>query len=412
MTAATALSHASTSAPARDLWRFRPPTVAALLVTGGFFFRAGSPFEQHPLAFAGFREAFVVVCALAALVHVFGRLKTRSPVTVAEFIVLALVPTAMLTSAVLALIAHGQPIPYGLFEERRMLLFFAIFVIGATLAGSREPFRDLLGAFYWSGSITVALGLFLQTGALGDLALRDVPYLDPRKDRIIVGMNLYAAMAAVGLVLFVLERRMGHALAVVIGLTGLALVGQTRTTALLLFAAVPLSLVFLFVGTQIAAVVAALAIAWLGLEVLPFIADGERTGIGEVDVRLQTVHRIVAAIKENDGFGMGALSLQWYGGFHSVFDRFFYLSDVGLMGDVYRYGILVLPIYATMLALLALGVGAARSRRAHAVVITLATLLAVGSLNLGLLWSVASDWAIFLTFAAAAQMDPTERGAG
>lgn len=411
MTSAAALSRAPTRVRSRDLWRAKPLTVAVMLVTGGFFFRAGSPFEQHPLAFTGLREAFAVLCALAALAYVFGRLRAREPLTLAELLVLTLVPATMLTSAVLALIAHGQPIAYGLFEERRMLLFFAIFLIGATLAGSREPFRDLLGAFYWSATITVVLGLFLQTGALGDLASRDVPHLDPRKDRIIVGMNLYAAQAAVGLVLLVVERRLGHALAVVIGLTGLALVGQTRTTALLLFAAVPLGLVFVLVGMQMIAVVAALAVAWIGFEVLPFIAGGERTGIGEVDVRLQTVGRILTAVRENDGFGMGALSLQWNGGFHAVFDRFFYLSDVGLIGDFYRYGFLVVPIYATLGTLLALGVGAARSRRARAVVITLATLLAAGTLNLGLLWSVAADWAVFLTLAAAAEADPTERAA-
>jgi hypothetical protein len=54
----------------------------------------------------------------------------------------------------------------------------------------------------------------------------------------------------------------------------------------------------------------------------------------------------------NDGIGMGALSLQWQNGFHRIYDRFFYLSDVGPVGDLYRFGMFLPIIYMGLAAAL------------------------------------------------------------
>ena len=42
---------------------------------------------------------------------------------------------------------------------------------------------------------------------------------------------------------------------------------------------------------------------------------------------------------------MGSLSLQWKGGFSTLYNPHFYLSDVGLFGVYYRYGFLT-PLIA------------------------------------------------------------------
>jgi len=61
---------------------------------------------------------------------------------------------------------------------------------------------------------------------------------------------------------------------------------------------------------------------------------------GQTSVRDVTVSIILDAIRDNHYFGMGALSLQWQGGFSAIYNSHFYLSDVGLFGVYYRYGFL------------------------------------------------------------------------
>lgn len=64
----------------------------------------------------------------------------------------------------------------------------------------------------------------------------------------------------------------------------------------------------------------------------------------DIPVRLQTAKIILGALDNNNWLGMGALSLQWNDGFHSVYNRHFFLGDVGPIGELYRFGFL-LPIF-------------------------------------------------------------------
>jgi hypothetical protein len=60
--------------------------------------------------------------------------------------------------------------------------------------------------------------------------------------------------------------------------------------------------------------------------------------------RYLTASTIVSEIYENDFLGKGSLSLQWNQGFANVYGKYFYLSDVGVIGGYYRYGIFLVFI--------------------------------------------------------------------
>jgi hypothetical protein len=55
-------------------------------------------------------------------------------------------------------------------------------------------------------------------------------------------------------------------------------------------------------------------------------------------VRDWTTSIILDELYNNYFIGMGALSLQYNGGFSTVYNEYFYLSDVGIYGLVYRFG--------------------------------------------------------------------------
>jgi hypothetical protein len=65
----------------------------------------------------------------------------------------------------------------------------------------------------------------------------------------------------------------------------------------------------------------------------------------EGGVRATTSDIVLQEIQQNYYIGMGALSLQWQNGFARLYSAYFYLSDVGLLGVLYRFGFLT-PIIA------------------------------------------------------------------
>lgn len=371
------------------------------MLIGGFFFKSGSPFEQHPLAFGGVREAVLLICLVAAILYTADRLR-RAALSPADGIILAFVPAAMLTSALLAYFTFGQPLSFGLIEERRIILFYGVFLIALALRSAPRPGEALLGGLFWCAGTYLALGLMLQTGVLGDLAERDVGVLDPRKWRILTGNNIYAMTVAVAFVLLVRSRRAVFAVPMVVALVGLTAVGQTRSTTVQLI--LTLCIVIFAVSRErlallLVAAGAGVAAVMLGLSVL--LEESGRTGIGEVDVRLETVRKVLRDLAANDWIGMGALSLQWNDGFHRIYDRFFYLTDVGVFGELYRYGVLLPVFYAALgTALAAYWAGVAQAV-GRLIVATTALLVVMGIAGQGLISQSGGDWALVFALAKA-----------
>jgi hypothetical protein len=60
--------------------------------------------------------------------------------------------------------------------------------------------------------------------------------------------------------------------------------------------------------------------------------------------RVLTSLQIYHEIANGDPWGHGALSLMWRGGFHHLYGENFFLADVGIIGTIFRFGILAIPI--------------------------------------------------------------------
>ncbi|MDA7949168.1 MAG: hypothetical protein MPJ78_17025 [Hyphomicrobiaceae bacterium] len=330
----------------RECYVFSPVLVAVLLVHGGFFFRAGSPFEQHFLAFSGLREAYIGLCCFAAILAVIEGLH-RKRFGAGDLILLLVVLAFAFGSATFAYLKFGQPVFYGLFEERRVLLFFGMFLIlAAYFQFSNRP-EALVGAIYWAALIYLCLGLVMQTGLLGDLASRDIPDLDPRKYRILVGSDMYSISIVIGSVMIIRHGAWEHLVPVLVGVAGLLLISQTRSTIGIVIVAV--GVIFALTSWRHFLVAAAGGVVGLVALFLWTKVSGGDLGVGnsvaELDVRVTTSRTILTELEKNDWLGMGALSLQWQNGFHRIYDKHFYLSDVGVVGEFYRFGIFLFVIY-------------------------------------------------------------------
>ncbi|WP_422488930.1 hypothetical protein [Endozoicomonas sp. ALE010] len=340
------------------------PYFILILFNMGFLFLSDSKTSGIPF----FRELFVFIllsiCAWQIII------KRRWQGTFYEYWVLLLVGSTILLSPLLAWLSFGQPISYGMLEERRILhylIFFPLFygllkkhitvktiekyIIFAFLAcvalgslyalqilqvragvsfqveGAIEDLEDLYTGFR-AGRFTFGSSFLGLVYLLAILNLRRLPYLFSKAA--IKWMLL--ALVCVAYLWFVVQTR--SMMAMLLLMTLVAFRQQ-------LFRVVQLGYVTLFTLV----LVIALFPDWAGQQVETFEKlYEEATHDHGPRVRDVTIQVIVDEIFNNNLVGMGALSLQWQGGFHQVYNRHFYLSDVGLYGIWYRFGLLAIPL--------------------------------------------------------------------
>lgn len=348
-----------------------PIPLALVLIQGKFFYWTNFSFEQHPLAMPGLRELYLLVSLVFAASFVLGALYGRRfyPTDLA---LVGLLLGFNLICATLAYLNFGQPLPYGILEERRMASFLSFFVLLYAIERFRISPEALVSSILVAAAIYLGLGLFLQTGVLGDLTARDIPYLDPRKHRILNGVELYMVSIAISLVMVLRFRAWSYVVPMMVGAMGMLLISQTRSSmAVMLLAGTiifalssPTRLVMFGLGAAGLAVLAVFGgdLLWEAVEflhsfVVEIFSGGQSTNSPaeitlEDSVRTHTASVILSELWKNGWMGMGSLSLQWNGGFHSVYDPHFFLTDVGMLGEFYRFGMLLPLVYGSFFYLI------------------------------------------------------------
>jgi len=262
-------------------------------------------------------------------------------------------------SALLAYLNFGQPLIYGLLEERRSLAWLSFFVVLFLLIKTKPEQKHIEAFFMTSAVLATVIGFMYYFSIIPDNAIpsfakdvKDTGDLRPNRYRIGAG--------AVSLGAFILLYRLRENLSL-------------KSLALLLYFAAYLWLV---VQTRSTMIIWALAAVWifrkrldsaakvlvtagilLGMSYLLFpefyVMQYEKLlmmydeAVNSPGVRDDTIATILAAQQQNNHIGMGALSLQWNGGFGELYDPHFYLSDVGIIGVYYRFGFLT-PLIALL----------------------------------------------------------------
>ncbi len=322
-----------------------------LLNSGAFFLtddkKAGIPY---------LRELFTLgIIAVTVLLFFTWRWVYQSRTSL-WIVVMGL--TLPLLSALFAKLNFGQPIPYGLLEERRFFLYLVFFPTLYLLIRAAPTQEQLTRYFMYSGVICALYGFAYHFNVIPDNADFDF-HRDPvdwgdnplRPGRYRIGAG-YVGLCAFILMYSMRDRVTVARLSLLLFFTAyLWMVLQTRST-MLIWALAGLWIFrnrfdSLFKLALLGSVMLAASYVafpeFYHLQYAKFLALFDEAVRSE-GVRDNTIATILRAIRENDYFGMGALSLQWNGGFATVYDRHFYLADVGLFGLYYRFGFLTLPI--------------------------------------------------------------------
>lgn len=323
-----------------------------LLLNSGCFFltddkRAGIPY---------FRELFLLM-VVAATVCLFVAWKWVYQSKTSLWIVFmgVLLP---LVSALLANLNFGQPIIYGLLEERRFLEYLVFFPTLFLLIMA-EPTEEELGKYVlYVALICATVGFFYYFGVIPQNTVASFTVDDwtqyenlLRPDRYRIG-SAFVSISAFMLMYGMKERvSTGRILILLYFAAYLWLVMQTRQT-MLVWALAGLWIFRKRIDSLMKMSALGFVILAISYFLVPefYVEQYERfhallfeatSGPGVRDVTIAT---IVDAIRANNYIGMGALSLQWNGGFSAIYNSHFYLSDVGVFGVYYRYGFMALAV--------------------------------------------------------------------
>lgn len=323
-----------------------------LLLNSACFFltddkRAGVPY---------FRELFLLmVVGATACLFVAWKWVYQSKTSLWIIFMGVLLPVM---SAVLANLNFGQPIPYGLLEERR-LFEYLVFFPTLFLLIMAEPTEDELGRYFlYVALICATVGFCYYLGVIPQNTVASFTVDDwtqyedlLRPDRYRIG-SAFVTISAFMLMYSLKERvSIGRILILLYFAAYLWLVMQTRQT-MLVWALAGIWIFRKRIDSLMKMSVLGIAILAVSYFLVPefYVAQYERfhallfeatSGPGVRDI---TVATIVDAISANNYIGMGALSLQWNGGFSKIYNSHFYLSDVGVFGVYYRYGFLALVV--------------------------------------------------------------------
>lgn len=267
-----------------------------------------------------------------------------------------------LMSMALAKLNFGQPMIYGLLEERRFLEYLVFFPTLFLLIKAKPTEEELGRYLLYVALFCATLGFCYYLGIIpqnttASFTVDDWSQYEDllRPDRYRIGSAVVTITAF--MLMYNMRERVttGQLLILLYLVAYLWLVMQTRQTMLVW----GLAGIWIF-RKRIDSLMkmAVLGIVMLGFSYVLFpefyVEQYERfhallfeatSGPG---VRDETIAIIVDAIRDNNFIGMGALSLQWNGGFSRLYNSHFYLSDVGVFGVYYRFGFLtlaVLPIY-------------------------------------------------------------------
>ena len=288
--------------------------------------------------------------------------------------VLALSVLPALWSAITALVVHGQPLRYGLLEERRLFEFLSGFVIADLATRAGVPGERLVKLVFGTAVFCAALGIGFQLGLVPDLrsVLGDFDGRPGvRELRASIGLPYLVLSLYIALLSAVRFRAADAGVSIrhpvawsFFFLAVIAFIGQTRQIFIVGASVAGLYLIkewrraiqylphAAFVALVTSAVVSLSIPASRLLQywnLLTALSDREYI---TASARAKTIAVIVREVGTDLFFGGGALSLKWQDGFSRVYGSFFYLADVGDVGVVYRYGIFAVLYFAATLLFL------------------------------------------------------------
>jgi len=340
---------------------FRNIVLLSIFLNSGFLFltddkRGGIPY---------FREIYLVGLLFFSFLLL---LKYKSSLPKALKMFILFISFTWIASAVFAYIKFGQPIWYGILEERRFAFFYLIIPIYIALKAKAISIKEIEKVAIIAVFSCIILALFYAINIIPDnqvVSFKVEKWVKFTNDlRYETRYPFGAHYATLIFIMCVISLKkigslMSHkGILILLIMFTLVLfqwfIIQKRSTMLIWM------LSFLFVwpfsfkkNLQIFFILTPLFVLTAVFFLEPILTQYEKLVYlweelfipFEERTRYLTSNIILSELKDNYYIGMGALSLQWEQGFSRFYGDTFFLSDLGQFGILYRYGFLTPLIY-------------------------------------------------------------------
>lgn len=328
---------------------YLPLTVLAIILHFSVF----GDSTHNPLGFKFLNEAYLAVCLGLSLLLILSRTDEASP----EFRVLmyyAVYSVVVFTvlPAIFSFFTFGQPIAYGLIEERRILFTFGF--VPLLLLSKRVSTRQFERSIIYSALLAVFLSWCFKFGLVPDLRTEQTSW--DRPDRSSIGpflicfayfycikiwstgkspidessrqRNLYMILAAIFLLTLVFATQTRQLIVLCLAFTLFCL----RSKAIIWAASLCILLSPFYFFPSL--------LETLGIN-LEFYQSNLEGGV-EDGVRPHTIASVFRHLDLVNWLPSGSLSLMWQDGFIPYFGEHFFLSDIGIIGTLFRFGFLTI----------------------------------------------------------------------
>ncbi len=297
----------------------------------------------------GAQEVFLVVLVLFFLIAVLPSALLRLQLSRDGWFVLSIIFSVLVFSSVAAYLVFGQPLYAGMIEQRRVLAYLIFFPVAAALRSRLVSTRTVLNYVTAAAVLCVInAGVYYLTVSSAKAVDSLVSESQARADRTPVGTGFILIGLCYVLSRYVERPKLRWAVLWFVFVFDVIVLEQGRQTII----AVALASAFLLLQSRTAVKRLILTSFWAFLAILPFIwSSVVRTWEKYVflfqllsearNLRVETIHTVMA---HNLLVPHGALWAQWRDGFAAYFGPTFFLSDIGLFGELFCYGAVLLAM--------------------------------------------------------------------
>ncbi|WBY17286.1 hypothetical protein PF049_03765 [Erythrobacteraceae bacterium WH01K] len=315
--------------------------------------------SANPIGVDGVQEVFYAAMAFWSIFILIDHNLRYGFVHKTDIFVLLSIGVLAAYGAFMANVQYGQPLYFGLLEERRILALFAYFPIVMMLRNRWITIFELEKYFLASGLICAVIVLGTTLNVLPSLRETGGAENRLRGERISIGSSNIVLCIPLVLASRLIEPRR-YDVPILLFLAGILLfVLQSR--GLILAAAI--SVLYVLKGPRLP--IAATG-AFLFLSAAMLLIPGLEERLDTLTIlfeqlsteqyltqswRAMAYDHSLTAFASGEFWGHGALSPLWWGGFGRVIGNFFFLADIGIVGSLFRYGVLAIVVYAGYFAI-------------------------------------------------------------
>ena len=328
-----------------------------LALLSGLFFLS----DDHRFGVAFLREA---VAGLGLVATGYMLMAKQHELDQSDWYLLILAPSLFLLAPIFAYLHFHQPISYGLLEERRALLYFSYFFSLAILMNKKFSNDDLEMIIKFLFYLTIVWSILNAYAIIPrNSGFSFSVHAEQFEEGFVSADARYATRFMEGWFLvslypyyLVARGQLKKAiLPLVLLIAYMGLINQTRGLALLML----MTFVWIVIIrlrheknniSFIALIPTIFVLGYLLYFIYIYSTNGQI--IFYDDYSNRESHLFLKEIMDNLFLPHGALSLQFNGGFFAIYGMNVYVSDVGLIGLIYKYGFLVFPFILLMLTII------------------------------------------------------------